>query len=253
MINKQLLPIEHIREIAEETFEVVLHSEISAELKPGQFVHIALHGHMLRRPVSVADVDANAKTFTIIFKIFGEGTRALSQYQQGDNLDVLLPCGSYYPVESLSLDHALLVGGGIGVPPLYYLGKTLQEKGVHVTSVLGFQSKSQVFYEKQFQQLGDTYIATNDGSYGTQGFVTDIIQQLDEPIDYYFTCGPTPMLKAVTNQLQDENGYISLEERMGCGVGTCYACVVPLRQNPKESKKICKDGPVFSANEVMLQ
>ncbi|UOQ85514.1 dihydroorotate dehydrogenase electron transfer subunit [Gracilibacillus salinarum] len=252
MITKQLLQILSHVQIAEDTFEVVLQSSLAKELKPGQFVHIALKNHMLRRPVSVAGIDKEKNNFTIIFKIFGEGTRALSQCKAGDELDVILPCGSFYPVDNLELDHALIVGGGIGVPPLYYLAKTLKEKGVKVTSVLGFQNKNQVFYEEKFRMLGDTYIATNDGSYGSKGFVTDIISGLSDPFDYYFSCGPTPMLKAVTNQLEAHNGYISLEERMGCGVGTCYACVVPSKTDPAKSKKICKDGPVFAANEVLL-
>ncbi|SHN15390.1 dihydroorotate dehydrogenase electron transfer subunit [Gracilibacillus kekensis] len=252
MITKQLIEIKSHLRIAEDTFEVVLQSTLARELKPGQFVHVALKNHMLRRPVSVANVDAEAETFTIVFKIFGEGTKSLSRYQAGDHLDVILPCGSYYPVEELELDHALIVGGGIGVPPLYYLAKSLKEKGVKVTTVLGFQSKAHVFYEEKFQLLGDTYIATNDGTYGKKGFVTDIISELSPTIDYYFSCGPTPMLQAVTNQLAEQKGYISLEERMGCGVGTCYACVVPLKEDPTQSKKICKDGPVFYANEVIL-
>ncbi len=218
MTTRQLIEIQSHLRIAEDTFEIVLQSPLARELKPGQFVHVALKHHMLRRPVSVAQVDAVKETFTIVFKIFGEGTRALSTYQTGDYLDVILPCGSYYPVDQLEMDHALIVGGGIGVPPLYYLAKSLKEKGVNVTTVLGFQSKDQVFYEEKFQLLGDTYIATNDGTYGQKGFVTDIIAELSQEIDYYFSCGPTPMLKAVTNQLAEQKGYISLEERMGCFV-----------------------------------
>ncbi|MFC4404641.1 dihydroorotate dehydrogenase electron transfer subunit [Gracilibacillus xinjiangensis] len=252
MIKKQTLEILSHIQIAEDTFEVVLRSSLSKELKPGQFVHIALPGHMLRRPVSIANVNPEAETFTMIFKILGEGTRNLSKYKHGQYLDVILPCGTHYPIEELTISHALLVGGGIGVPPLYYLGKKLKEKGVNVTSVLGFQSATHVFYEEKFQQLGDTFIATNDGTYGQKGFVTEIIAELDMPIDYYFSCGPTPMLQAVTNQLSNQKGYISLEERMGCGVGTCYACVVPLKADPEQNKKICKDGPVFLANEVSL-
>ncbi len=252
MITKKRLEIISHLQIAEATFEVTVKSDFAAELKPGQFVHILVPGHMLRRPISIANVDREQKTFTMIFKIFGEGTKKLSECRSGDYLDIILPCGSHYPIEELELEHALLVGGGIGVPPLYYLGQQLKEKGVKVTSVLGFQGKSHVFYEEKFQQLGDTYIATNDGTYGKKGFVTDIIKELDQPMDYYFSCGPTPMLQAVTTLLANEKGYISLEERMGCGVGTCYACVVPLKNDPTKNKKICKDGPVFYANEVLL-
>lgn len=239
-------------QIARETFELVLEAPEATLLKPGQFVYIALENHMLRRPVSVAEVNKEEQTFVIIFKIFGEGTRKLSIHKPGDYLDIILPCGSSYPVEEIQLEKALIVGGGIGVPPLYYLAKILKEKNVQVTNILGFQSGDQVFYEEKFQLLGDTHIVTNDGSYGKKGFVTDIIKELQPEMDYYFSCGPTPMLQAVTSQLSDQKGYISLEERMGCGIGTCYACVIPLKDDPAKSKKICKDGPVFFADEVML-
>lgn len=252
MITKKLLEIKSHIQIARDTYEIVLKASEATLLKPGQFVYIALENHMLRRPVSVADVNKEDHTFVIIFKVFGEGTRKLSLHQQGDYLDVILPCGSFYPVEEMQLERALIVGGGIGVPPLYYLGKTLKDKGVEVTAILGFQSRDQVFYEEKFQLLGDTHIVTDDGSYGKKGFVTDIVKDLQPEMDYYFSCGPTPMLRAITNQLSEQKGYISLEERMGCGIGTCYACVIPLKNEPAKSKKICKDGPVFFANEVML-
>lgn len=252
MIQKQLLNIVSHRQLAYETYEIVLESEQATTLRPGQFVHIALPHHVLRRPISVANVNQQEQTFTIIFKVFGDGTKRLTKFQAGDQLDVILPCGGYYPIDELDIKRALIVGGGVGVPPLYYLAKTLKEKGVEISSILGFQGKEHVFYEDKFKQLGDTYIATNDGTYGHQGFVTDVIKKITPAFDYYFTCGPTPMLQAVTNLLENSKGYISLEERMGCGVGTCYACVVPRRSNPDKSLKICKDGPVFAANEVIL-
>lgn len=251
-MERQLLPIIKISQIALDTFEIVFKSKLAHQLKPGQFVHIALPNHTLRRPISVADVNVTEGTFTIIFKIFGDGTKTLSTYQEGNSLDVILPCGSYYPIDKLDIKQALIVGGGVGVPPLYYLAKSLKDKGVEVTSILGFQGKEHIFYEEKFEQLGDTYIATNDGSYGVKGFVTDVITSVNPAFDYYFSCGPTPMLQAVTSVMGDEKGFISLEERMGCGVGTCYACVVPLKSNPERSLKICKDGPVFVANEVNL-
>ena len=136
------------------------------------------------------------------------------------------------------------------MPPLYYLGKRLKEKNVNIISVLGFQSKDHVFYENEFKALGQTIIVTDDGSYGEKGFVTDVLGQLPA-FDMFYSCGPLGMLRAVTKSLESKSGYISLEERMGCGVGTCAACVIPT--NTTEGyKKICHDGPVFSAKEVIL-
>ncbi|RCW70775.1 dihydroorotate dehydrogenase electron transfer subunit [Saliterribacillus persicus] len=252
MINKQALKVLSIKNIAYQTYEMVLKSDTELNLKPGQFIHIAVKGFMLRRPISIADVNEIDRSFTVIFKIFGDGTEALSNYHVGAEVDALMPLGTSYPIESLNIKQALLVGGGIGIPPLYYLGKKLKEKGVEVTSVLGYQSKEHVFYEDKFRELGETFVTTDDGSYGHSGFVTDVIRDSNLSFETYFSCGPTPMLQAVTSLLKDENGYISLEERMGCGVGTCYACVIPLKNNPNKSKKICKDGPVFDANEVLL-
>ncbi|CQR47762.1 Dihydroorotate dehydrogenase B (NAD(+)), electron transfer subunit [Paraliobacillus sp. PM-2] len=254
MIRKANLTIAHNEKIAKSTFLMHLLSEESTlDIQPGQFIHIKIgqdHTHMLRRPISIADVDHSNQIIKIIFKTVGEGTGYLSKQKTGDKIDALLPCGSSYPIDKLTMKHALLIGGGIGVPPLYYLAKQLVNRGVSVTSILGFQTASQVFFEEEFQALGKVYIATNDGSYGYSGFVTDIYQAIQPSFDYYFSCGPTPMLKGVTKELEDKPGYISLEERMGCGVGACFACVLPSRDGGY--KKICQHGPVFDANEVIL-
>jgi len=164
---------------------------------------------------------------------------------------VLGPSGNGFSLENKPGSKILLVGGGIGVPPLYYLGLKLKEAGMEIVSVLGFQTEAAVFYEDQFKELGDVYIATDDGSYGTKGFVTDVITQVGA-FDRFYTVGPVPMLRAVTKTLDGKPGYISLEERMGCGIGACYACVIPALDEEGGYKKICSDGPVFPANEVAL-
>jgi dihydroorotate dehydrogenase electron transfer subunit len=255
LIHEQL---EIIRKqfIAKDTVEMTFRGSMAQEkILPGQFLHLLLgegSNHMLRRPISIAGVDKQASTITIIFKLLGEGTNTLAKAALGDQLDALGPCGQGYPVNDLQLEKALLVGGGIGVPPLYYLAQCLKQKGVHVTMVAGFQTKAHVFYEKQFQLLGNYYLATDDGSAGVRGFVTDIISAEKLDFDQYFTCGPTGMLKAVSTQLSDQEGFISIEQRMGCGIGACFACVVPAPDSANGYKKICKDGPVFRAKEVVL-
>ncbi|SEN61826.1 dihydroorotate dehydrogenase electron transfer subunit [Amphibacillus marinus] len=248
--------VHQIQQIAKATYQMdlLLPSTLVKQIKPGQFVHVRVSSgteHMLRRPISVADVQPAHNLLTIIFKVFGEGTAQLAAYKPTDQLDLLIPSGNGYPIEQLELSHALLVGGGIGVPPLHYLAKQLVAKGVNVTAVLGFQTADDIFYQQAFEQLGTTYIVTNDGSYGAKGFVTDVLNQEDITCDYYFSCGPTPMLKAIQHQLADKPGYISLEERMGCGIGACYACVIP-NKDQSSHFKICQDGPVFSASEVVL-
>ncbi|SET30930.1 dihydroorotate oxidase B, electron transfer subunit [Oceanobacillus limi] len=250
MIKKERVRIQTKRKIAKDTIEMVLENKyISSIAIPGQFIHIYVDGHTLRRPISIANVDQDANTLTILFKQLGSGTEQLACSPEGTILDVLGPSGNGFQMDTGN-STILLIGGGIGVPPLYYLGKSLIEKGMKIISILGFQSSEYVFYEREFQELGENLIVTNDGSYGEKGFVTDVVHTIDH-IDCYYSCGPIQMLQAVTQSLPTTRGYISLEERMGCGVGACFACVVPSK---KESgyRKICKDGPVFNAEEVKL-
>jgi dihydroorotate dehydrogenase electron transfer subunit len=237
--------------IAQDTVEMVLKNRhVSGHALPGQFLHIHVEGHTLRRPISIADVNKDKETVTILFKIVGPGTQRLASYKTGMGINALGPNGNGFPLLARPGKTVLLAGGGIGVPPLYYLGKTLVNHGVNVISVLGFQSKPYIFYEKAFNQLGKTFIVTDDGSYGEKGFVTDVLDHIEE-FDLYYSCGPAAMLKAMTEKLEGKPGYISLEERMGCGVGTCLACVIPANTEAGY-KKICKDGPVFQAGEVSL-
>ncbi|MYL46585.1 NAD-dependent dihydroorotate dehydrogenase B electron transfer subunit [Virgibacillus halodenitrificans] len=250
MIKKVEMLISQRRIIALDTVELTLKNKyISQTARPGQFLHILVEGHSLRRPLSIASINKVAETITVLFKIDGPGTKKLSEYKNGMYLDVLGPNGNGFQIEEHD-NTILLIGGGIGVPPMYFLGKHLVEQGKKVISILGFQSAGHVFYEDEFEALGRTIIVTNDGSYGEKGFVTDALR-LVEDFDCYYTCGPLPMLKAVTAKLNDCSGYISLEERMGCGVGACFACVIPTNDH-FGYKKICKDGPVFHSKEVSL-
>ena len=237
--------------IALDTIEMKLRNTyISRTVVPGQFIHIHVAGHMLRRPISVANADPEGKTITIVFKIIGSGTAKLAEYQPGMMIDALGPSGNGFDLNQKEGSTVLLIGGGVGVPPLHYLGRTLACKNVNVISILGFQTDRAIFYEKQFNQFSTTYIVTNDGTSGSKGFVTDVFPDVGD-FDCYYTCGPLPMLQAVTKQLSHKEGFISLEERMGCGVGACFACVIPTNDDGGY-RKICQDGPVFDAKEVQL-
>ncbi len=248
---KHLMNIKSNQEIADNIYEMVLSGPITKRMKvPGQFVHVRVSPYtenVLRRPISIANVDADGEELTIVFRAEGAGTTKMSLLKAGDVLDVLTPLGTGYPLESFK--HVVLVGGGIGVPPLHELSKQLKRMGVRTTHVLGFNSKKDVFYEREFKALGETYITTVDGSYGMQGFVTDQLKALDDNFDHFYACGPKVMLK-VLDETMPMDGYISLEERMGCGIGVCYACVVP--KSDGTYAKICTDGPVFNKGEILL-
>lgn len=248
---KNLMNIKSQKQIADHIHEMVLEGEITSSMKtPGQFVHVRVADsteHVLRRPISIADIDHEQSQFTIVYRADGAGTKKMAALQSGDSLDILSPLGNGYPIETN--EHVLIVGGGIGVPPLYELSKQLNRNGVKTTHVLGFNSKNDVFYEEKFNTLGETYVATADGSYGTEGFVTDVIRDLKDDFDLFYACGPKVMLK-VLNETMDMDGYISLEERMGCGFGVCYACVCETSSG--EYIKLCTEGPVFRKGEIVL-
>lgn len=241
-----------VETIAKETVKMVLENDyISKHAKPGQFVHIRVTEHTLRRPISIAETDKDNHTFTILFKTIGSGTKRLANYRVGEFLDLLGPNGSSFPLDLIKENETLLlIGGGIGVPPIHFLATELKKLNVNVHAILGFQSEEYLFYENEFKALNNVTIVTDDGSYGKKGFVTDYVHDVGS-VDRYFACGPLPMLKAVAKELKDVEGYLSFEERMGCGIGACYACVIPTTTEDKY-KKICQDGPVFAANEVKL-
>ncbi|WP_338451993.1 dihydroorotate dehydrogenase electron transfer subunit [Niallia oryzisoli] len=259
MIMKEMCTVVSQTELADSIYELTLKGELVQQMnEPGQFVHIKVENNLdplLRRPISIARIDKRSGEFTMIYRKEGRGTTLLAQKQTGDPVDILGPLGSGFPItETATGETALLVGGGIGVPPLYELSRQLTDKGVNVVHVLGFQTKSAVFYEQEFSLLGETYVATVDGTYGTKGFVTDVIAEKGLAFDTLYSCGPTPMLKALETNFADKKVYLSLEERMGCGIGACFACVCHVK-NDKDGhsyKKVCSDGPVFRAGEVVL-
>ncbi len=237
-------------EIAENTaltsnvYKMRLLGDTSDITAPGQFINIKLEGMYLRRPISVCTADENS--VTIIYKVVGRGTELLSKMTSG-TLDVLTGLGNGYDI-SRAGDKPLLLGGGVGVPPLYMLAEKLIKAGKDVTVILGFNKKDEIFYEKEFAALGaKVYVATADGSYGTKGFVTDVMQDLD--YTHFFTCGPEPMLKAVY-KASKTSGQLSFEERMGCGFGACMGCSCKTLTG---YKRICKDGPVMLKEEILWE
>ena len=226
-------------------YKMVLQGDVSAITAPGQFVNIKLDGLYLRRPISVCDVSAD--TLTIVYKAVGKGTEQMSQMQAGEKLDVLTGLGNGYDL-TLSGDKPVLLGGGVGVPPMYLLAKQLIAQGKKVSVILGFNTKDELFYENEFKALGaDVTVTTVDGSYGTKGFVTTAFEAMD--YTYFYTCGPEPMLKAVY-KASKTSGQMSFEKRMGCGFGACMGCSC---KTITGYKRICKEGPVMKKEEILWE
>ena len=229
--------------IAKSVFKMTLCGDTEG-IRPGQFVNIKLDGFYLRRPISVCDCEKNK--LTIIYKVVGDGTELMSGMLKGEKLDVLTNLGNGYDT-SLSGDCPVLLGGGVGVPPLYMLAKALVAENKKVRVVLGFNTKDEVFCEDEFRALGcETSVTTADGSYGIKGFVTDA---LPESYSYFYTCGPEPMLKAVYKKTKT-SGQMSFEERMGCGFGACMGCSCKTLTG---NKRICKEGPVMKKEEILWE
>ena len=240
---KQLtFEIKSNEQIAKNVYRMQLGGDTTGIL-PGQFVNIRVEGQFLRRPISVCNIADGI--LTIIYKVVGVGTEAMSHLPIGTRLDVLTVLGNGYDLSKAG-DKPLLVGGGVGVPPMYMLARQLREAGKAVRVILGFNTKDEVFYEEEFRALGcDVTVTTVDGSHGTKGFVTNA---LDGKQSYYYTCGPLPMIKALI-QAAGTNGEVSMEERMGCGFGACMGCTIQTTQGPK---RVCKEGPVFPAEILQL-
>ena len=225
-------------------YKMVLAGDTSAITAAGQFVNIKLEGMFLRRPISVCDYDET--TLTIVYKVVGKGTEAMSKMTEGQ-LDILTGLGNGYDL-SLAGDKPVLLGGGVGVPPMYNLAKKLMAMGKQVSVILGFNTQSEIFYEDAFKALGcQVTVTTVDGSYGMKGFVTTALEAMD--YSYFYTCGPEPMLKAVY-KASKTSGQMSFEERMGCGFGACMGCSCKTLTG---YKRICKEGPVMKKEEILWE
>ncbi len=228
-------------------YKMVLEGDTKGITRPGQFVNIELPGKFLRRPISVCDYDS--ETITLIYKVVGGGTDMMSEMKEGDELDVLIGLGNGFDTQ-VRTKHPLLVGGGVGVPPMYNLCRTLLSEGKKPTVIMGFNTADEAFYFEEFCALGvDVFVSTVDGTGGTKGFVTDAMDRNFVIYDYVYACGPKPMLQALWEKTPTE-GQLSLEERMGCGFGACVGCSIETRNGVK---RVCKEGPVFLKSELLFK
>ncbi|MDO5487090.1 MAG: dihydroorotate dehydrogenase electron transfer subunit [Rikenellaceae bacterium] len=245
MYKKGIYKIVANEPLTSDVWRMVLEGDTQWISRPGQFVNIELEGLYLRRPISINDWTEN--TITIIYKVVGRGTEQMSRMTAGEELDVLTGLGNGFDVD-VKCERPLLVGGGVGVPPLYRLAKELLARGKKVSVVLGFNTAKEIFYADEFRALGaEVYISTADGSVGTKGFVTDAIREGEVEFDYFYSCGPLPMLKALCDNTT-VSGELSFEERMGCGFGACMGCSCKTLTG---NKRICKEGPVMKREEII--
>lgn len=244
-MRQSIFEIKSNTALTKTVYKMELKGDVSDITSSGQFVNIKLDGFYLRRPISVNDCENGI--LTIIYKVVGKGTEQMAKMQAGEKIDVLTGLGNGYDL-SPSGDKPVLLGGGVGVPPLYMLCKKLIAEGKKVSVILGFNTKDEVFCEEDFKKLGaEVYVTTADGSYGIKGFVTDALKDID--YSYFYTCGPEPMLKAVFKSA-NTSGQFSFEERMGCGFGACMGCSC---KTVTGYKRICKDGPVLKKEEILWE
>ena len=243
-MKQVILTITENIHLTENVMKMRLSGDVSDITAPGQFVNIKLDGLYLRRPISVCDMDENE--LTIIYKVVGHGTEQMAEMKPGETLDTLTGLGNGYDT-TISGDRPLLLGGGVGVPPMFLLAKKLIGEGKRVSVVLGFNTKDEIFYENEFKEIGaDVTVTTADGSYGVKGFVTNA---MGDDYTHIYTCGPEPMLKAVY-KASKTSGQFSFEERMGCGFGACMGCSC---KTITGYKRICKDGPVMKKEEILWE
>ncbi len=243
MTTESIFTIISNEKIAKNTYKMVL-SGTACGCAPGKFVNIKIDGFFLRRPISVCDQEGDK--LTLVYKAVGKGTEKMAAMTAGEKLNILAYLGNGYDL-SKSGDAPLLIGGGVGVPPLYMCARKLIDEGKKVTVILGFNTAEEVFYKDEFESLGArVLVATADGSVGTKGFVTDAMKEVDT-YSYFYTCGPEPMLKAVYAATAT-SGEFSFEERMGCGFGACVGCTCKTKYG---NKRICKDGPVLVKEEII--
>ena len=245
MYKKGIYKVVANEPLTPDVWRMVLAGDTQWITRPGQFVNIELEGLYLRRPISISDWSED--TITIIYKVVGRGTEQMRRMNAGQDLDVLTGLGNGFDAD-VECQQPLLVGGGVGVPPLYRLAKELIARGRKVSVVLGFNTEKEVFYAEEFRALGaDVYVSTADGSVGTKGFVTDAIRENGVEFDFFYSCGPLPMLKALCD-CTEVSGELSFEERMGCGFGACMGCSCKTLAG---NKRICKDGPVMKREEII--
>ncbi len=243
-MQQSLFEIVSNRKLVENVYEMVLRGDVSHITAPGQFINIKLDGYFLRRPISVCNLEGDC--VTIIYKTVGRGTEYMAGLAAGAKLDILTGLGNGYDLEKCG-ENPVLIGGGAGVPPMYYLARRLIAAGKKPTAILGFNVQAEVFYEEEFRALGiDVIVTTVDGSYGVKGFVTDGLKQV-EACSHICACGPEPMLKAIYNA-SEASGQFSFEERMGCGFGACMGCSCKTKYG---NTRICKDGPVLLKEEII--
>ena len=241
-MEQRFFQIKSNRGLTKDVYELKLEGDTSSITASGQFVNIKIDGEFLRRPISVCDYSENK--LTLLYKVVGKGTEKLSKMKEG-TLDILVGLGNGYNLEK-SGEEPLLIGGGVGIPPLYNLSKKLLSQGKKVSVILGFNNKEEIFYQKEFEDLGvKVYISTVDGSLGTKGFVTDIMKKLS--YSYFYTCGPMPMFISI-EKVAKTSGQYSFEERMGCGFGACMGCSCKTKY---KNKRICVDGPVLEREEII--
>ena len=255
-VRLEVMRVVSQEEIAPAIFKLVLQGEMVEAMKAGQFLHLRVpdDAHLLRRPISISSIDKPNNQCHLIYRIEGSGTAIFSSLKPGDSLDVMGPQGNGFELSELD-NHSkvLLVGGGIGVPPLLEVAKQLHERGVEITTVLGFATKNAVILDDELAKYSQVFVTTDDGSYGIKGNVSVVINELDSEFDAIYSCGAPGMMKYINQTFYDHpRAYLSLESRMACGMGACYACVLKVPDSETVSQRVCEDGPVFKTGTVVL-
>ena len=256
VIRLEVMRVVSQEEIAPAIFELVLEGEMVAAMKAGQFLHLRVpdDAHLLRRPISISSIDKASKQCRLIYRVEGAGTAIFSSLKTGDSIDVMGPQGNGFDLSGLNQgSRVLLVGGGIGVPPLLEVAKQLYERGVEITTVLGFATKNAVILDDELTKYSQVFVTTDDGSYGIKGNVSVVINECDTKFDAIYSCGAPGMMKYINQTFYDHpRAYLSLESRMACGMGACYACVLKVPDSETVSQRVCEDGPVFKTGTVIL-
>ena len=255
-IRLEVMRVVSQEEIAPAIFELVLEGEMVEAMKAGQFLHLRVpdDAHLLRRPISISSIDKVTKQCKLIYRVEGAGTAIFSRLKTGFSIDVMGPQGNGFDLSELD-NHSkvLLVGGGIGVPPLLEVAKQLHERGVDVTTVLGFATKDAVILEDELAKYSQVFVTTDDGSHGIKGNVSVVINEFDNEFDAIYSCGAPGMMKYINQTFCNHpRAYLSLESRMACGMGACYACVLKVPDSDTVSQRVCEDGPVFKTGTVVL-